>query len=241
MDNTQVYSLDLEIKKYLPFVKNIAFKILRELPDHVILDDLIQDGCLGLLDALKGHDPSRGASFKTYARIRIRGAILDGLRRSDTQLRSVRKKAKDIKKAESTVEKTKKRKARPKEIAEEMGISIEELSEITLLTQRSILISVGDNLANDVPGSSELEHFISPEEHLERTELLSAFQRTLQNIPGEEQQIFELYHKKGVTQKDIARLFGMSEPKICYTIKKTMLKAKAISLLENEENVAAVI
>ena len=115
------------IKEYAPMVKYVANRIAMRLPPHIEVDDLISVGVLGLIDAIDKYDSSRGAKFKTYAEFRVRGAILDELRSMDWVPRSVRQKASSM---DSVVQKLQNKLGRPPEddeIAETMGVSLDEL------------------------------------------------------------------------------------------------------------------
>ena len=114
------------ILRYTPFIKYIAHRLAMRLPPHISVEDLISAGVIGLMDALTKFDPQKKVEFKTYAEFRIRGAMLDELRALDWVPRSVRQKAAQIEKSDPALEKTKGRPAEDEEIAEELGISLDE-------------------------------------------------------------------------------------------------------------------
>ena len=118
------------ILEHLPQIKYIAQRISTKLPSHVELNDLVSAGVLGLLDAIEKFDPSRGVKFKTYAELRIKGAILDSLRNLDWAPRSLRKKSKDLEKVYKELEQKLGRPATDKEVSDELGISLEEFYEL---------------------------------------------------------------------------------------------------------------
>ncbi|HHJ35262.1 MAG TPA: sigma-70 family RNA polymerase sigma factor, partial [Gammaproteobacteria bacterium] len=112
--------------EHAPFVKRIAYHMISRLPSNIQLEDMIQAGMIGLFEALKGYDTSKGASFETYARIRIQGAMIDEVRRGDWTPRSVYKKSRQLSEAMRTVEKEKGGDAKASDVAELLGLSIEE-------------------------------------------------------------------------------------------------------------------
>jgi RNA polymerase sigma factor for flagellar operon FliA len=121
---------DALILEHLPQIKYIAQRISTKLPSHVELNDLVSAGILGLLDAIEKFDRSRGVKFKTYAELRIKGAILDSLRNLDWAPRSLRKKSKDLERVHRELEQRLGRPATEKEICDEMEITLEEFYEL---------------------------------------------------------------------------------------------------------------
>ena len=118
------------IEEHSGLVTRIAYHLAARLPASVVVDDLIQVGMIGLLDASQHYDPSQGAAFTTYATIRIRGAMLDELRRNDWAPKSVHKKQRDLMKVVSEIETKTGREAKPKEVAAQMGISLDEYFDL---------------------------------------------------------------------------------------------------------------
>ncbi len=123
-------SRDELILEHLPQIKYIAHRISAKLPAHVELNDLVSAGVLGLLDAVEKFDPSRGVKFKTYAELRVKGAILDSLRNLDWAPRSLRKRSKDLERVYKELEQRFGRPASDKEVCDEMGITLEEFFEL---------------------------------------------------------------------------------------------------------------
>ncbi len=114
----QEMDADTLVNRHAPLVKRIAYHLMNRLPPNVQADDLIQAGMIGLLEASRNYDPSQGASFETYAGIRIRGAMLDEIRRSDWTPRSVHRKARMVADAMRSIENEQGRDARDVEVAE---------------------------------------------------------------------------------------------------------------------------
>src|SRR5512137_597167 len=117
------------ILDHMPQIKYIAQRISAKLPSHVELNDLVSAGVLGLLDAVEKFDPGRGVKFKTYAELRVKGAILDSLRNLDWAPRSLRKRSKDLEKVYKELEQRHGRPATDKEVCDELNITLEEFYE----------------------------------------------------------------------------------------------------------------
>src|SRR5512142_96670 len=143
------------ILEHLPQIKYIAQRISTKLPSHVELNDLVSAGVLGLLDAIEKFDPNRGVKFKTYAELRIKGAILDSLRNLDWAPRSLRKKSKDLEKVYKDLEQRLGRPATDKEVCDEMDISLEEFYELVDQIKGLNLGSFQDLGSQDDEKSSE--------------------------------------------------------------------------------------
>ncbi|MGD8784718.1 MAG: sigma-70 family RNA polymerase sigma factor, partial [Thioalkalispiraceae bacterium] len=126
--------MDRLLEQHAELVHRIAYHLSARLPATVLVDDLIQAGLIGLMDAASHYDPSQGAAFETYASIRIRGSMLDELRRNDWAPKSVHRKSRDMLAAVNKIEARTGRDARPKEIARTMGISIDEYHQLVLET-----------------------------------------------------------------------------------------------------------
>ena len=118
------------VTRHAPLVKRIAYHLMNRLPPSVQAEDLIQAGMIGLIEASRNYDPSQGASFETYAGIRIRGAMLDEIRRSDWTPRSVHRKARMVADAMREIENSEGRDARDVEVAESLGMSLEDYHHV---------------------------------------------------------------------------------------------------------------
>ena len=134
----------LLVEKHSELVKRIAYHLMSRLPASVVADDLIQAGLLGLLDAAEHYDAAQGAAFETYATIRIRGAMLDELRRNDWAPKSIHKKARDVMAAIQKIENRTGRDARNSEVASEMGLSLAEYHQILQETNSCRILNFGD-------------------------------------------------------------------------------------------------
>lgn len=155
------------VEDLLPLVKSIALRIRMKLPDFIELDDLMQAGLIGLLNACQSYDPQQGATFQTYASIRIRGGILDELRRNDWLPRSVQTQLGEVSRAIAKVEARQGKPPQDHEVAEEMGVSIEEYQQLTakLSAARLVYLDAGTD-SEELPLSTAEPEAQNSEEEL---------------------------------------------------------------------------
>ena len=222
---------DLEREKlileHLQQVKLIASRIHDKLPESVVLDDLVSAGVLGLIEAVDKFDASLDVKLKTYAEHKIRGAILDSLRSLDWAPRNKRRKAKLIEAAIVEAEKKLKRTAVEEEVAQHLGVPIEEY--------RQWMVEVrGINLAPLEQGGpaggegTDLLRFISdtneewPSQLFERSELERLVASTIERLPEIERTIITLYYHKEMTLRQISRIVSLHETRV------SQLKSQAI-------------
>lgn len=204
----------LDVESYLPLVKRIAYHLKGRLPDSVFVDDLIQSGIIGLMEATQKFNPNQGASFETYAGIRIRGAMLDEIRKGDWTPRSVHRKSREVSEAIFRVESKIGREARDEEIAIEMGVQIEQYHHILQDTNSVQLLSI------DQPDHEELsEDRMVGSGHNPFAELAeSGFQKALveeiSNLPEKEKLVMALYYDEELNLKEIGQVLEVSESRV---------------------------
>ena len=188
--NVQKDQRDELIVNHLPLVKRIAYHLLGRLPSTVQVDDLIQAGTLGLIEAAKNYDPSQGASFETYAGIRIRGSILDEVRHGDWSPRSLHKKMRQLSEASREIENQTGRDARDFEIAEKLNISLDDyhvvLRESATIKMSSLSYSE-ETPDQDIPTDKE------PLSVLQKEGFQQALTRSISELPEREQMMKALY------------------------------------------------
>ena len=203
---------DQLILAHLQLVKRIAYHLLARLPSTLQADDLIQAGMLGLIDAAKNYDPSQGASFETYAGIRIRGAILDEVRHGDWSPRSLHKKMRQVNEAAKEIENLTGRNARDFEIAEKLNISIDDyhtvLRESDAIKVSSLSYSE-DGTDQDIPTNKE------PFLQLQKEGFQDALTKSISELPEREQLIMSLYYNDELNFKEIAQVLEVSESRVC--------------------------
>ncbi len=227
----QVQALDFDtvVARYTPLVQRIAHHLKGRLPASVQLDDLIQAGMVGLLEASRQYDASQGASFETYAGIRIRGAMLDEVRRYDWTPRSVHRKAREISEAMYRIERRTGRDARDTEVAAELGISLDEYHKILRDAAGCRLFSIEELSEN---GDAFLEdHSASdgdlPAEQLSRERFKAALADAIAGLPERERLSISLYYEEEMNLKEIGQVLGVSESRVCQINSQALLRLRA--------------
>ncbi len=222
------------ILKHLPQIKYIAQRIAVRLPPDVQLDDLISAGVIGLLDAVEKFDESKGVQFKTYAEVRIRGAILDSLRELDWAPRSLRKRSKEVEEAYAWLEQKLGRSATDSEVAEEMGISLKAfhslLDQLRCLNigHFHVVNREGENLdADEIPLKYvPSEEGASPFQSCFKRELREVLTRFITQLPEREQLVISLYYYDELTMKEIGQILGVNESRVCQLHTRAMLRLR---------------
>lgn len=216
----------------LPQVYYIARQVHARLPQQVPLEDLVQAGVIGLIEAVRSYDPSKLVPLKSYTKFRIRGAILDNIRELDWGSRRLRHQGRQIEEAISTLSKKLGRQPEEQEIADDMGISIEELHATLHEIDGAILVGQQVNSMHD---GSEKQDLIEaapsrdedPFELCVRTEIKERVAKAIQTLSQKEQMIMSLYYKEGLTMKEIALVMRVGESRISqiHTLAITKLRA----------------
>ena len=205
---------DRRIVDNLPLVKRIAYHLIARLPSSVQVDDLIQAGMIGLIEAARHYDPSQGASFETYAGIRVRGAMLDEVRHADWSPRSLHKKMRDVSEAMRQIENETGRDARDAEVAQRLNITLDEYYAIMRDSASARVFSLDQ--------AEEQGHSLDPGS--ERDEPLAAMQQegfqqalaqSIAELPEREQLVMSLYYNEELNLKEIGQVLEISESRVC--------------------------
>ncbi|HCP54492.1 MAG: RNA polymerase sigma factor FliA [Pseudomonadaceae bacterium] len=205
------------IERYAPLVKRIAYHLLARLPANVQVDDLIQAGMLGLLEASKKYDASKGASFETFAGIRIRGSMLDEVRKGDWAPRSVHRNSRMVSDAIRKIEARTGRDAKDQEVAAELQLSLEDYYGILGDTLGSRLFSFDDLLQDGEQGGLQEDvnsHHPGPSRELEDERFQSALADAIGNLPERERLVLSLYYDEELNLKEIGEVLGVSESRV---------------------------
>lgn len=195
----------------LNLVKAIARHICVRLPPGQQLDDLIQVGMIGLLEASRVYDASLGASFKSYASIRIRGAIMDELRRQSWVPRSVQQKSRKLSEAISAVEKREGRAATDREIAAELNESLQEYCETLQMVSGSTVFSMDDDDNFFEPSTDDQNPFNFFQDAAVKKKLADV----IAGLPHQEKMVIALYYDKEMNLKEIGEILEVSESRVC--------------------------
>lgn len=224
---------DSLILHYSPLVKYVAGRVGVGLPANVEQADLISYGIFGLIDAIDKYDQSRGIKFETYAISRIRGAIIDELRAIDWVPRSVRFKAREVEKAYSAIENKLKRPPSDAEIAEEMGISLNELTAIYTQLSTVSMVALDELMSGGESGDKtslvdtlEDTKTASPMDAFESEEMKSILAEAVNKLPEREKVVVTLYYFEGMTLAQIGDVLGVTESRICQMHTKAVLALK---------------
>lgn len=223
----QAGNLDSLVIQHAPLVKRIAYHLMGRLPDTVQIDDMIQSGMLGLLEALKHYDASQGASFETYAGIRIRGAMLDELRRSDWTPRSVHKKARAAADAIRDVESRLGRDAKDSEVARQMGISLEEYGRILQDAMSCKTFSVEELVQGEDGVIDAVHDGFQPEEALIRQSFQQALAKAIAELPERERLVVSLYYDDELNLREIGKVLDVSESRVSQICSQALLRLRA--------------
>lgn len=203
------------VEKYAPLVNRIARHLLARMPANVQIDDLVQSGMIGLLDAAGKYDKTKGASFETYAGIRIQGAMLDEVRKGDWTPRSVHRKSRDVAKAIQKIEARTGRHASDKEIADEMQTDLDSYFHILQDATGTRLFSFDEISEGADPVLETLDSDLpDPLDNLQRSRFQQDLSRSIDALPDREKLVLSLYYDEELNLKEIGEIIGVSESRV---------------------------
>ncbi len=229
-EQTQEADIQIKVEDYLYLVNRIAHHIMARMPSSVQVDDLTQAGMVGLLEAAQKYDPSKGASFETYAGIRIRGAIVDEMRKGDWAPRSVHRNARRVSEAIGSLEARLGRDARDSEIAEEMAISLDEYHDILRDSTSTRLFSLEETFEEDEGRLSkprQSEGLVGPAEGVHKHALRTALAEAIRTLPEREQLVLSLYYDQELNLKEIGLVLGVSESRVSQIHSQAALRLRS--------------
>lgn len=215
------------VERHAPLVKRIAHHLLARLPASVLVDDLIQAGMIGLLEASRNFDGSKGASFETFAGIRIRGSMLDEIRKGDWTPRSVHKNGRAITQAIRDVERETGRDARDVDVAEKLQVSIVNYHQMLLEVNSGKLIGIEDlGVTEDVVTTEQTKGSDSPFEDLLQGSFQKALAHAITTLPEREAIVLSLYYDEELNLREIGEVLDVSESRVSQIHSQAMLKLK---------------
>jgi RNA polymerase sigma factor for flagellar operon FliA len=219
---------DALVMRHAELVKRIAYHLAGRLPASVEVADLIQAGMLGLLEAATNYTADRGASFETYAGIRIRGAMLDALRKLDWAPRSEHRKARAAAAAMREIEAEFGREARDSEVADRMGVSLTEYHKITQDAASCRIASLDDSSGEDDALLGRVEDegadpFLDASEDGFKQALIEA----IGQLPEREQLVMSLYYDDEMNLKEIGAVLKVTESRVCQLHGQALVRLKA--------------
>ena len=222
------------INEYAPLIKFIAQKISMRLPSNIELDDLISCGVIGLMDAIDKYDETRDNKFKTYAEFRIRGAILDELRAQDWVPRSIRDKAKVLTRAATKLETDLGRIPEDHEVADYMGISIEEYYSLVNQAKPVSVLSIDEQATYSAGDKKSLMNLVdgikgqNPFFQVNNKSVKKKISKCIETLPERQRLVLSLYYYEELNLKDIGEVLKVTESRV------SQLHAQAVSRLKEK-------
>ena len=218
------------VVEYLPFVRKVAHRVARRLPAHITLDDLVGAGVVGLIEAMGRYDPTKVSDFEKYAEFRVKGSILDELRRRDLMARDARLEAKQIQQTIEGLTQEVGRQPEEDEIAERLGIDVTELrTKLEKLTPVKVM-SFNEVHSDTMPGTVE-----NPFEQYAKKEMIERLQQALGKLGERYQQVLFLYYQESLTLKEIGEVLDVSESRVCQIMSEATLRLRVLLGVEKKK------
>jgi RNA polymerase sigma factor for flagellar operon FliA len=216
------------VRKQAPLVKRIAYHLMSRLPPTVQVDDLVQSGMIGLLEASRNYDASQGASFETYAGIRIRGAMLDEIRKGDWAPRSLHRKVREISRVVAEIEAETGRDARDAEVAARLNMDLDAYYQ-TLQDATSHKVFSFEDLPSkdDIISEGLYERIPEPSENVEKEKFKNALAQAIASLPERERLVMSLYYREELNLRETGEVMGVSESRVCQIHSQALVRLKA--------------
>jgi RNA polymerase sigma factor for flagellar operon FliA len=230
---------DQLVQRYLPLVKTVVGRLAMTLPAHIDIDDLYSSGLVGLLNAVRNYDPHGGSSFESYARVRIRGAVFDELRRLDWVPRSVHDKARKVQATMHQLEQLKGETPSDREMANALKMTSDEYARLLEEIRPATFVCLDSVAGQD--GDSDTSRYESirdesqedPVSSVLRHELAQVIAERLEQLPEMQRKVLALYYFEDLRLREIAEVFGVTESRICQIHSQAILAIKSY-LLKND-------
>lgn len=220
------------IIEYLPLVKQIARRMSLGLPGHIEIEDLVSWGIFGLLDALDKYRPEKGSQFKGYASMRIKGSILDELRRISWLPRSLIHNIKKVEEGYRQVENTMGREATSAEVAEHMGVSstfvdkvLAQTNHISVLSLEGLLFTQEEEQGRTLIDTLSSDEG-SPDKTLDEKERLNALKQGLEGLPEKEKLVLSLYYYEELTMKEVGKVLDLTESRVSQIHSRAIMRLR---------------
>ena len=229
--NVDSYEREDLIKSYLPLVKKVVHRLSGRLPKDVDIKEMINSGIIGLVDALEKYDPKHETKFATYAQFRIRGAILDSFRSQDWLPRSLRFKSHQIEHAYQLKEQKLGRPATDEEVAEELGIEVEELQKLLSEVGSIVMLSFEELGFGHGEERFKAEELLASRGHDPLNKLLGGekvglIARALDRLPEKERLVISLYFYEELNLKEIGEILGVTESRASQIRSRALIRLK---------------
>ena len=216
------------VVQHAPLVKRIAYHLMCRLPPSVQADDLIQAGMIGLLEASRNYDSKQGASFETYAGIRIRGSMLDEIRKNDWAPRSVHRKARKVAEAVRQIESINGRDARENEVAEALDMSLGEYHRTLQAASGYLMLSFDELGADDEAVATHLSApAMTPFDGLQKEDFKRSLAEAISGLPERERLVMTLYYDEELNLREIGAVLGVSESRVSQIHSQALIRLQA--------------
>ena len=216
------------VARHSELVRRIAHHLAARLPSSVEVDDLIQAGMIGLIEAARNFQSDQGATFETYASIRIRGAMIDAIRAGDWVPRSVHRRYRDVVAATRAIEQREGRAATAQEIAGALGMSVDDYHQVLQDAARGQLLSL-DEYVEEHDGEPRLGQHdnATPARRFEQSAFRVALGEAIDNLPEREKMVLSLYYEQEMNLREIGSVLNVSESRVCQIHGQAMLRLRA--------------
>lgn len=216
------------IRKHAGLVKRIAHHLKGRLPPSVQIEDLIQAGMIGLLEASKNFDSTKGASFETYSGIRIRGSMLDEIRKGDWAPRSVHRNTRRITQAIRKIENLAGRDAKDHEVAQELEVSLDDYHKMLQDSVGTRIFGFEDvGVSEDLIPEGLAGYFPSPLDGLQKADFHKALAKGISSLPERERLVLALYYDEELNLREVGEVLGVSESRVSQIHSQAMLRLQA--------------
>jgi len=216
------------VKNHAGLVKRIAHHLKGRLPPSVQIEDLIQAGMIGLLEASKNYDDAKGASFETYSGIRIRGSMLDEIRKGDWAPRSVHRNTRKITQTIRKLENLTGRDAKDHEVAAELNISLDEYHKMLQDSVGTRIFGFDDlGLSEDLVPEGIAGYFPSPLEGLQKSDFYKSLGKGVTSLPERERVVLALYYDEELNLREVGAVLGVSESRVSQIHSQAMLRLQS--------------
>jgi RNA polymerase sigma factor for flagellar operon FliA len=217
------------VLRHTDLVRKVAYQMIRGMPRNLDVEDLIQTGMVGLLEAAQRYEGRMGASFATFALPRIRGAMLDWSRRSDWGSRSTRRRIKKIEQARVSIETKTGEMAKAPALAEATGMTLDIYFRVVRDVSMSVQLSLDEMARSGEDGLSTepVDDRAGPAEELEREQMVRALSAAIDALPEDERTIFLLYYDEERLMREIGAMYDLSESRISQIHKRTLERLRA--------------
>ena len=215
------------VERHADLVRRIAHHLAARLPASVEVDDLVQAGMLGLIEAARNFDSDQGASFETYASIRIRGAMIDEIRKGDWTPRSVHRRTREAAEVTRQIEQTTGRAATGAEVAQALGLGAEEYARLLEDAVSGQVLSLDSHIDDHGEPNVAAGAAYSPERRLQAAEFRRALAEAIGQLPEREQLVLSLYYEQEMNLREVGAVLGVSESRVCQIHGQAMLRLRS--------------